>query len=855
MLHELLGSSDHLAMLPDKRWGLWRWVCLRSAGFPADQALRLADPRCAEAADRLLTATEQAATEQAAACAAVNGALDALRSSQAWEDDTRRAPLLSLLRRLKKGLPPQQHEAEFLGAATTASLHEVVAAVALARTHFDEAFAAATEQIAQTIRAISGTQRFQEALIWQNRRAFHSGIKALLRPGAAQSRGSKQRQHEELVASYIQRYCLKNDSIGFFGPVGWAKVVDDAAPLEAQPGAQLLASRLVSFEQWAIDALAETLARDKWLRPWLAPRRLPHMYLSGTTLHLPSKPPLGIGEAQAVVLQACDGERPAKVIAAELTRSHAFLIKNETDVYKLLSDLSDKGLILWTLEVPFATRPEQSLRRALERIKDRSLREPALAKLRQIEQARDAVADAAGDAERLDRTIGELETTFTQLTGTSSTRAAGAAYAARTLIYEDCRRDIEVAIGPELIETLGPPLSLLLLSARWFTFEAAAQYRAAFLVLYRELAQQSGTTSVDMATFWRQVQLRMLGDNVRQASLVMRAFQERWGQVLALPAGQRQVSYSSAALQPMVRAAFSAPRPGWQSARYHSPDVMIAAESIPAIQRGEYQLVMGELHVASNTLRGSFFIDQHPQPDELFAALEQDLPEPRVIPATPRNWLEITSRTRPDFVTAKDFRLAFSNDACGLPAQRTLPIASLIVTETDAGLVACSRDGQLQFDIIEFFADILSLEVVDGFKILSPQPHSPRITIDRLVVCRETWRFPPTTLAFAQEKAEAERFLAVRRWARAHDLPRWVFVKAPTERKPFFVDFDSPPLVNVLAKTIRRSLDDSEHQAPLIVSEMLPAFDQSWLIDADDQRYTSELRIVAVDQADEHTCS
>ena len=39
-------------------------------------------------------------------------------------------------------------------------------------------------------------------------------------------RNSQQRQHEALVASYLQRYCAKNDSIGFFGPVGWSQIDD-----------------------------------------------------------------------------------------------------------------------------------------------------------------------------------------------------------------------------------------------------------------------------------------------------------------------------------------------------------------------------------------------------------------------------------------------------------------------------------------------------------------------------------------------------------------------------------------------------------------------------------------------------
>jgi hypothetical protein len=302
-------------------------------------------------------------------------------------------------------------------------------------------------------------------------------------------------------------------------------------------------------------------------------------------------------------------------------------------------------------------------------------------------------------------------------------------------------------------------------------------------------------------------------------------------------------------LQPRIAALFSAPRPGWQSARYQSPDIMIASASPEAIRQGAYQFVMGELHLSSNTLQASFFIEQHPARAELFQAIENDLPEPRVVPITPRTWPEISARTRPGFVGARDLRLAFTNDACGVSPDRVLPIGGLIVSDTGSGLVVSTRDRRQQFDIIEFFADILSLEIVDGFKIFGQRHYTPRVTIDRLVISRETWRFTPEMLPFAGLKAESERWLAARRWRRAQGLPKAVFVKTPVERKPFYVNFDSPLLVNLLAKMVRRTLEHGGAHSMITFTEMLPTLEQLWLPDATGQRYTSELRIIAVDQA------
>ncbi|MEU5077366.1 hypothetical protein AB0G76_38310, partial [Streptomyces asoensis] len=66
-----------------------------------------------------------------------------------------------------------------------------------------------------------------------------------------------------------------------------------------------------------------------------------------------------------------------------------------------------------------------------------------------------------------------------------------------------------------------------------------------------------------------------------------------------------------------------------------------------------------------------------------------------------------------------------------------------------------------------------------------------------------------------------------------------------TEPRPFFVDFDSPVYVNILAKAARRLARKDPH-ARLTVTEMLPTPEQTWLTDDQGRHYTSELRLVAV---------
>lgn len=838
----------HLLPLAEGRWAVWRLTGLRGAGFPAELVLKLAAPRCAADADELVEAERELQEGEAAALSGLNDALDELRREGLWEEEARRAPLLKALRQMKAGraatVPPCGGlVAELMGRYESARAR-FGSLSAEARRRFESA-AADTSRV---IREVAASPRFREAVIWQNRQAWHSGMERLLReppPGGARS--SKRRQNEELVASYLQRYCVKNDTIGFFGPVGWARFVARGEAMSARPGAGLLAERNVYFEGWCIDALAEALARDGALRPWLAPRKMPFVGLDAGALTIPGGASLRLPPKDAAVLSAVDGRRTAKEIAAGLLLEGGAGLRDEREVYALLDTYCRRGVLVWTLEVPLRRRAERTLRELLEGVGNAGPRSAALSALGELERARERVSAAAGDPEALDRALDGLEETFSRLTGSPATRGAGQTYAARTLVYEDCRRDMEVEVGPEVWCALAPPLSLLLQSARWMTHELAGMYREAFRAVYAELSSKSRSPVVGAADFWMKCDPLLFKDGTRVADRIVEPFQRRWADVLALRPEDRRAVFTYDELRPRVEAAFGAPGPGWSHARYHSPDVMIAASSPDAVRRGDFHLVIGEVHLGVNCLNGSLFIGQHPRPEEVHAAITSDFKKPRVVPVPPKSWPTLTARTSFEFISPVNYRLLVSPDACGVEPSRALPISDLVVEEYGGELCLRTRDGRLSFEVVEGFGEFLSSLVMNFFHPLPSLRHAPRVTVDRLTISRETWRFSADELGFASEADEAGRFIAARRWMKGHGLPRFIFAKSPVEKKPLYVDMDSPVLVNIFAKVIRRTRDAGHGGLAVTVSEMFPSHDQLWLRDAEGARYTSELRMVTLD--------
>jgi hypothetical protein len=727
--------------------------------------------------------------------------------------------------------------------AVASARRQTAAQSVAARAALEQVFASEALRTSAYLRAAVGDPQLREAVLWQNRRAVHTGFDPL-RTAAARN-PSDRAAKERLVASYLQRYCVKNDTIGFFGPVGWMRVVDEGPALRIAPGARLLKSRAVHFQGWAIDALARTFDARPGLRAWIAPRLLPQVRVDRTLLFIPGREPVALAPAHARLLHACDGRRSARTLARELASTPSAGVSRDAEVYALLEAFEQMGLVIWSLEGALELDAERALRDQLSRIDDRSVRVPSLAALDELESCRAAVGAAQGDLDALDRSLETLDATFTRLTAMSATRSPGETYAARTLIYEDCRRDVTIELGLPFLDRLGPALSLLLESARWCTWEIGRRYRLELGALLDRLVARTGSASVDLSAVLAEgFAFESKGEMPAPIGSVHAELRRRWMSVLDVPLDEPQVRYRSADLRARVSAAFEAAAPGWTWARHVSPDVMIAADGADAIERGDYLIVLGELHL-TNTLLQTALVTEHPDRSEIQRALDADFPAPTAVPVPSRDIF--TARTAIGLWPSRTFWYEASREVAPGPRDRVLRTADLVVTSDADGLWVCARDGRARFDAIDFFGYFLTCKCATAFGLMPDAPHMPRVTIDEVVVARERWQAPAASFEWAWAPKPLERFVGARRWRQTQRAPRFMFVKAPVERKPCYMDFDSPVYVDAFAKLVRRSAAGANPAAPITISEMLPTMDQLWLVDAEGRRYTSELRLAAVD--------
>ena len=240
---------------------------------------------------------------------------------------------------------------------------------------------------------VAADPRFREAVTWQNRPAVETALDGLLRkpPGTD---NAKTRQQQRLVAKYLQRYCAKNDTIGFFGPIGWATVGGDA---HFAPGPTLLSARATFLEPWCVLALARAVDDETRLE---APVTVPgHLRLSGTKLIAPDAV-LPLTEDEVRLVRAADGRSAAELLkTCHSERSEESPDSGDsfpssrlgmTHWRAVLDRLVARAIVRWEFPVTVSHEPDRQ-------------------RPTELRAMRDDVASAAGDPAALGRALEALE--------------------------------------------------------------------------------------------------------------------------------------------------------------------------------------------------------------------------------------------------------------------------------------------------------------------------------------------------------------------------------------------------------------------------------------------------------------
>ncbi|MBY0589284.1 lantibiotic dehydratase family protein [bacterium] len=664
------------------------------------------------------------------------------------------------------------------------------------------------------IRFAAADPQFREAVTWQNRPAVLNVLDPLV-IAITGKKPARLLKKQLLVAKYLQRYCAKNDTIGFFGPVGWA-VAGRHGRFSACPA--LIDARQTFFEPWAVLTLARRCQdNDARLR---APVFLPgHLRIQSQAVLGPEKLiPLTAGELSVVHLA---NGRPAVDLLGEL----ATTAEAQTDWRGILERLVREGILRWEFPVSVSLEPERLWRTAAVNID-----------MDALSAKRDDVARASGDHIKLGQAMKSLENEFERRTGVAAWRNSGQTYAGRGLVFEECRRAISMDLGRATIERVAPALSVVLRIARWYTFSIGTVLAQALLREFERLRQG---IAIPLHVFWRHTAPLFEVEVPPAVAQVVADLQSRWSTMWqrAQHRDNRLYLDVESAVE-FVGKHFEAPCPGWPSARHHAPDLMWDAPSPSAFLAGSGTPVLSELHPGVTPFSTLSVLSLCPVRQELEAEWQDDFPHPLVSPIPSEDF----ARSSPDARLAHkhwhlDLGRAFASDRTN---EQVLKVADMDVVNRGGTLIAAHRTGGPELDLLSVFERRIKLRAAVNFNlsdhVQAGTEHGLRRYLGPLVVQRAHWR--TGVLPFLDSKAD--RLMQVQSWRSQFALPERLFVRLPTEVKPIYVDLTSEISVEMLVRFAR--------QAPyLLLSEMFPGPDGLWLRDSSDQSYTSELRMLAVD--------
>jgi lantibiotic biosynthesis dehydratase-like protein len=829
--------------IPGAPWHALPAVMLRQAGFGMDLLAGLADP--AGVAEAAAMRTHEAQARHWAT------RLKELFREVGLPDRERASSWLGYLR------PFEPETLTELSSRVSEPVGTVLAAYQMCTTalaeswrDFDERHRARLARAAgEVVAAFRADPLLRDALLLSNDANYPLFAAWLADPDAAT--GKRNRKMVDLLARYLQRFAAKNETHAHFGPISTGRPGDAAGLHWTDRGA----GRRAGFAaHWAVEALAESFAARPALRDHVRPRRRPLALADGDRIRVYA-PTTRTGliadwrfeqvadepldPRRALLLDRCDGTRTV----AELRREWA-----GPDFDELLADLAARDWLVAVFEIPVGElAPLRALRATLPDAGSGPDAKQAHDVLDRFEHGVAALG-AAAPADRA-RRFAELKDTFTAATGRPANRGGGRMYADRSVYFEECHsRVADLTYGPDigavLTRELAPFYDLLLAGPRlrlaaertilagWVTrrFGAGRQvplgdFYAAYIADRADLDAECAAVDEDLAALDARLVDALLADGDLAAHEI-EVRPERLAAVLdSAPTGEPAVC---------------------------NPDILLAAGSAAALGRGEFTIVLGEVHAVRELLCHSsmapLMAESIPDLAQLAYAAYQDLLDPDEVlcdlarshpnktglqVSLPIGDLEITGRSgRPRAEVLQPADL-FVTVRAGRPELRTARRPGrLRLLTAPAGGPSIRQDPLAPFAFPRHFG---------GVPLAARElAHVPRIRCGRVILRRESWQVPAGRLrgvapGGGRRNGDAAEFAAVQLARAELGLPRHVFVRVAGEPKPIYVDLDSPLLVRQMCRLVR----DAGH--PLQISEMMPAPEALWLR-LDGHGVTTELR-------------
>ncbi|OLF14693.1 lantibiotic dehydratase [Actinophytocola xanthii] len=791
-----------MPVAPDERhatggqgWQVFRTGFLRSAGLPFDWLEALAEPALDDLTDRALEARGRLYETR---WEVVRG----LRALAAHSDDERLRWAVNRVSRYHD-VPDEQFDDD--ARPLLASWREAFGAISAAT---DSLAVALYESSAREVRLLVehvGEDYFTEAVLLSSPNAY---------PEMCWSAEHKRfRRGRELLAyRYLQRFCGKNETGGYTGPLNLftfdgdqvteGSIHRDAVlgPVSYTAAGDGRAARRRTFmAYWAASAVGNALLEDL---PAGAAHRTPRRVIAA-----PPAAVAGLSELDARVLARLDTAADRASLAAALGLPR--------DVVEAsLARLTALGLVLDDWYIPDFTVDAGSALADLVRRLDTPRAALATELLRRI--AAYPETDQAGRP----ALVGDIASRFTELTNHAPWRRGGVLMGDRAVFYDDAQDNVLGAAATRAgAERLGERLSTVM----DFLASVAIEERLAGQEVLTRALRDRGVDTLP-ATEVR----GMPRDGAGTVERSMRRFAD-----LVDPAQPVvELTRSDLVAAGLIRDDLHA----WPL--FGAADLMLAggAPDDPA------QVILSELHHIWPTTAcqiRALYDDGQLGVEELWDVVAREL-----APAVP-TLQQIRRDQKGTDSSPCGHRVLCLDTTIPVPGTRTVAVDRLEVRRWPNGFVGLhdpgdDRDLWLLPEYEDTYVAVGGLMncALPALELprLATGTHTPRIVLDGVVVQRRRWVLTRSDVPAPRgNQPTAKEWLAITRWRHRLGLPRRLYFTVDTEEKPMYLDLASVTSVRNFSRCLAAAQG-------VVLTEALPTPDQLWLT-TPTGRLTAEIRV------------
>lgn len=634
---------------------------------------------------------------------------------------------------------------------------------------------------------------------------------------------TRKKQKLRLGWSYAQRFCAKNDTSSFFGPLAWGRF--DANQTDnvrlTQGDTAWIKERHTFFENWVVQRLVEQINRQCPDTDRMPLQLNTGCYLQEQILFMP------IGKSQRLTPQTArvlhyisDQQGQEPTLAGML---NAFPEVAPSTLRDLLEHLVSKRIVRRGWQVsPRERHPIVRLQRCLvdaEVSADFGLAWQS--RLEALEGLRRDYAD--GDLMRRTECLEGLNQLLGEA-GVDLSRETGAMYVGRYPVYEDCSRNIDISLGQAMLSQVNEELAPLMRINQWLIKAIAHQLNEAFIEVWEQRQTASPDQPVDFLDLLNTLAPLLPALEARLILDLEQRLETAWTQVLQDFPDHPEVQLCAADIERLITLLNTDLNvAGFEvfGSDYHSPDILLSSVSVEAFNRGDYQIIVGEVHPAVHTLSQPVAAPFGPFNTQINQQVEALFQRPRLVLAdSPDSY----QRSHIDWPLQPSYlQLVLPSGGGCVAAHQQFAAGRAKVLRVNGRLQVVDALGQFSEDLLCVYSTPMHrLGFALAGSAVAKHEHR-RIWLGRTLYKRASWLFASDLLPEPKGSVdELEHTLQWRAWAAVNGLPRYAFVKIDTEPKPLFLDFDNP----LSFDGITNALKNAGH---VKFSEMRPCPDELWL--------------------------